>query len=438
MSYRRTRDHLLPSLEADPKFREYLGRLGVSGLRVLGIVEIAAALVQYFARAAGFLPQTAAMIAVGLLTLGVTRISAASRSPRLFAALSALLAPAMLLLDGGADDYSITAVMLVYVTAVASIPFLPWQALVLGVGYQIVYILAGWAISSYPGNSNAHHILLMVLALLGTGIAASNLAHRRNEFQGQREAVRVAEALAGAQLRAQLAENAISIGKMAAALSHELNSPLGALRSSIATLCALNEREAGASPEVRERLAQTRAELGRSIEESAARIDEVTGRLRRFAVIDDAEVRPANINDLLTDVTILHQEEMDDAHVKLEFDLEREIPPLNCRPQMLTAAFSTLLSNAINAVNGDGRITISTRERGAEVEVTIRDNGRGMSEDEARTVFDPSFKVAAGRVASGNWSLFSSRQIVYEHGGALRVETAPGQGTAMHVTLPVG
>ena len=69
--------------------------------------------------------------------------------------------------------------------------------------------------------------------------------------------------------------------------------------------------------------------------------------------------------------------------------------------------------------------------------MTIRDNGRGMSTAEAETAFDPSFKVAAGRVASGNWSLFNSRQIVYEHGGGIRMETAPGQGTAMHVTLPV-
>ena len=71
------------------------------------------------------------------------------------------------------------------------------------------------------------------------------------------------------------------------------------------------------------------------------------------------------------------------------------------------------------------------------VEVTIRDNGRGMSPEEADTIFDPAFKVAEGRVSSGNWSLFNSRQIVYEHGGGIRLETAPGRGTAMHVTLPI-
>jgi signal transduction histidine kinase len=360
------------------------------------------------------------------------------RYPRLIAALSALLAPSMLALGGGADDYTATAVILVLVTAVASVPLLPWQALAVGLGHEVVHILSRRsAISSYAVQGDAHHTLLLLLALLATGIAASNYAHRRSEFQAQQEAVRVAEILTGAQLRAQLAENAISVGKMAAALSHEINSPLGALRSSIATLCSLPDREAGASPELLERLEQTRLELRGSIEESAARIEEVTRRLRRFVNLEEAELKSADINDLLTDVTILHRDELERAHVKLEFELERQIPQLTCRPQLLTAAFSMLLSNAIDAVNGDARIAIASCFRSGEIEVTIRDNGRGMSEEEAASIFEPSFKVAAGRVASGNWSLFGSRQIVYEHGGAIRLETSPGQGTAMHVTLPL-
>jgi signal transduction histidine kinase len=75
------------------------------------------------------------------------------------------------------------------------------------------------------------------------------------------------------------------------------------------------------------------------------------------------------------------------------------------------------------------------RER--EVEVTIRDNGRGITAEEADTIFEPQFKVAGARVATGNWSLFNARQIVYEHGGTISMETAPGSGTAVHVVLPV-
>jgi two-component system NtrC family sensor kinase len=444
MDFQTTRNYLLPRCECDVKLREYLIRLSASGLRTLAVVEIAAAMLLHFGRmAAGAArwPQTLSLVGVGVLTLAMAKLPAGRRFPRLMCALSVWLGAALLMLPGespAADDYTITAITLVLVTAVATVPLLPWQALAVGLSIEGMYILSAvWELPVSPAHGEAHHIFLLLLAMLATGIAASNYEHRRSEFETHQEAVRVAEALTGAQLRAELAENAISIGKMAAALSHEINSPLGALRSSIETLLAVTDRQIEAPPEQRERLAATRIELRRSIEESATRVGEVTRRLRRFVNLEEAEVKAADINDLLSDVTLLHQDEIRDAHVEVEFDLEKPLPPLNCRPQLLTAAFSTLLSNAIHAVNGDGRIAIETRGRNGEVEITIRDNGRGMSPEEADTIFDPSFRVAEGRVSSGNWSLFNSRQIVYEHGGEIRLETAPGEGTAMHVTLPV-
>jgi len=51
-------------------------------------------------------------------------------------------------------------------------------------------------------------------------------------------------------------------------------------------------------------------------------------------------------------------------------------------------------------------------------------------------IFDPGFKVAGNRVLTGNWSLFSSRQIVREHGGDIHIHSAEGQGTTVSVTLP--
>jgi signal transduction histidine kinase len=336
------------------------------------------------------------------------------------------------------DDFTIAAIALVSITAVALVPLLPWHALATGFAIEGMYVLSAyWEISPHSTHRDAHHVFLVLLAMLAAGIAASNYEHRRAEFEGQQHAVRVAEVLTGAQLRAQLAENAISIGKMAAALSHEINSPLGALRSSIETLVSVTDRQLDAPPEERARLAEARTQLRRSIDESATRIDDVTRRLRRFVNLEDAEVKSADLNELVWDVALLHQDELRQSHIRLEFDLEKPLPPLNCRPQLLTAAFSAILSNAIHAVDGNGRVAIQTRSHDGEVEVTIRDTGRGMPPDEADTIFDPSLKVAEGRVSSGNWSLFNSRQIVYEHGGDIRLETAPGAGTAMHVTLPV-
>jgi signal transduction histidine kinase len=344
--------------------------------------------------------------------------------------------------QGGPDDSTLAGAAVVLVAAAGVLPLLPWQALLMGLSVDGVYFLSSAVahrgeISGGAFGGEGDHVFLLLVVLLVTAVAAAMYRRWRSVFAAQREAVRAAGTLTGAQLRAQLAENAVSVGKMAGALSHEINSPLGTLRSSIDTLVALTERELDATPEERVRLAATREELVRSVGESAARIDEVTRRLGRFVTLEDSEVKSADVNELLSDVTLLHQQELDAAHVHLDVSLEPAVPQLYCRPQLLSAVFSTLLSNAIQAVNGDARIGIETRVRGSQVEVTIRDNGRGMSADEADTIFEPSLKVADGRVSSGNWGLFNSRQIVYEHGGDIRLETAEGQGTSVRVTLPV-
>jgi signal transduction histidine kinase len=90
----------------------------------------------------------------------------------------------------------------------------------------------------------------------------------------------------------------------------------------------------------------------------------------------------------------------------------------------------------VNAVNGDGRISISSRADADQVEVSIEDNGKGMSPEQMKNIFEPEFRVAGGRVAAGNWSMFNSRQIVREHGGDIRIASREGQGTRVTVTLP--
>lgn len=460
MKFSQIHERLLPAAEHDERFRSYLARISAPGVEMLAMVEIAAPVLLEVGRLAvnpaePFAPRGlwnfVAVIAVGIATLALSRAPWSRRHARLMAGISAWLSVAVLAwlgLRGPGDvlisgDYILAGITLIVLTAVTSVPLLPWHTLVLGLTVEGMYILSswlhgGWGIPSPLPHGGAHDVFLFLLTLLATGISVSNYQHRWAEYEGAQEAVRAAEALTGAQLRAQLAENAISIGKMAAALSHEINSPVGALRSSIETLLMVTDRQRqGAAPDP-DMLEQTRRELCRSIRESAARIEEVTLRLRRFVNLEEVELKQADVNDLLADVTLLHEEELSAAGVKLDFELEKPMPSLNCRPQLLTAVFSNLLSNAIQAVNGNGHIEIATHRRDGEVEVTIRDNGRGMSAVQASTVFEPSFKVEGGRISSGNWSLFNSRQIVYEHGGEIRLDTTEGQGTQVSVTLPLG
>jgi signal transduction histidine kinase len=281
MDFRQIRDELLPGPERDEKFREYLRRLSFGGLQTVAAVEIAVPVLMQAGRmavspesiTAERLWQTAAMILVGGVTLGFSLLEWSRRHARLLAALSAFTAAVVLVWAAiwkpaelvSSDDYILTGITLVVLTAVATVPLRPWHGLTLGLAIESMYILScwfaeRWEISTIPGHSASHHIFLVLLAMLATGISATNYRHRTGEYEANQEAVRVAEALTGAQLRAELAENAISVGKMAAALSHELNSPLGALRSSIETLLDVADRQATAPEDQRERLAAMRAE----------------------------------------------------------------------------------------------------------------------------------------------------------------------------------
>jgi signal transduction histidine kinase len=335
------------------------------------------------------------------------------------------------------QEYSVTGLTFIVLAATALVPFQARHTFALGVTIAAMYFLSysasdGWRIPAMTADRNSRYIFVAMLTACATAITASNAEHRRREKQAAQEAVRNAQALTGAQLRAQLAETAISIGKLAAALSHEINSPLGVLRSGIQTLWAIE-----GSPEKFAEMAQTRAELYRGVLKSASRIEDVMLRLRLFVTLEEAELKPADLNELLMGVKWMHENEIAGRQIELKLDFERSLPELVCRPQLLTTVFSSILSNAVNAVNGDGRIGISTRLREREIAVTIQDNGKGMTAEEADTIFEPQFKVNGSRVASGNWSLFNARQIVYEHGGTISVETALGAGTAVHVVLPI-
>jgi len=255
-----------------------------------------------------------------------------------------------------------------------------------------------------------------------------------------RDVVKASDNLRQAEARNLLAQNAASVGRLAAALSHELNSPVGALVSGVDTLLLLAARQATACEAVtpqQQRLILLQNDLRLSIRESTDRLRQIVTRMQRFTNLDKAEVQAANLNELLSDVAALLEPGWKDR-ATVDLDLQ-PLPELVCRPQQLSAVFSSLLGNAVEATDGgDGRVRIATRQENSHIEVAIEDNGHGLSPEEAEVIFDPGFKVSGGRVASGNWSMFSSRQIIREHGGEITIASSPGHGTRVSVMFPIG
>jgi signal transduction histidine kinase len=403
---------LLPAeMERNVRFQDDLFRLSRPGLRLLGAMELAIALFGH----------SWAAFAVGAITLGAAEIKGIRRHVRAVAMASAFLSAAALMnqvLWPG-------ELSLLFFAVVAAIPLIPMQTCFLGSAIAVVYGAAAIYEANWDGSLQTFLFLLMGFA---TGVSALLYAQKRAWFEANQRALAIQETLIAAQSRAQLAETATALGHLAAAITHEINTPLGTLKSSVDTMLRLAERPG------RDRSPQLQADLRKSINDSADRLSTVVGRLKRLIALEWNEKQTTNINDLLSDARMVVEDRLAD-NVKLDWRLQ-DVPPVACSSNQMTTVFSSLLSNAIAAVEGQGSIEVATGAFNGTVEVTIKDDGRGMDAEDVATIFDPGFKVQHGRVLGGNWSLFTARQIVNEHGGDIWIESQKGKGTTAYVTLP--
>lgn len=443
--WRQIQIYLFPgAAERDEGFRQEIIRLSRIALLVIGGIQIGVSIFMLLARfivapESSTLPfrlqQAILIISLGAVNVLLSRMQAVQPYARLIAAVSGLLTAAVLLWASllivsrttNPDDFIPGQVTLVMLVAITIVPLLPIHTFWLGTSIGIIYVILTsvaqrtWYAGTGPDPS--YILFLVMLTLLCTAITAIMYQQRRANYE-----------LRESQARMLIAENTASMTQLAAALSHELNNPMGALLSGVDTLVLLASKQATCAPAEQGRLVLLQADIRRSIQQSAQRLKALVSRMQRFTNLDQADVQNANLNELITDVAALIQPQLS-ASAKIDLDL-KPVPPVVCRPQQMSAVFNNLVSNAIRALNGDGLVTISTRPQPDTVEIEIRDNGRGLDSKELSGIFEPGFRVMDRRVTAGNWGMFSSRQIIREHGGDIKIASGAGKGTTVTISLP--
>jgi signal transduction histidine kinase len=224
---------------------------------------------------------------------------------------------------------------------------------------------------------------------------------------------------------------------LAAAVSHELKSPLGVIRSTSQTLSMLEKKiqEKTSSDQEAEHINSVIVTLCQSIQEASDRMEQVIARMERFTNLGGAVVQQVDLNEILSDVIAMAAPQLE-GKLEVQLDLS-PLGPLTCRPSQLTAVFASLVDNAIEAVESGGRVAVRSRQSDESIEIQFEDNGAGMSAEQLTSIFEPTFQTVKGRVATGNWSLFSARRVIHEHGGEVRMGSVKGQGTTVTVVLPL-
>lgn len=210
-------------------------------------------------------------------------------------------------------------------------------------------------------------------------------------------------------------------GEMAAAMSHEVRTPLGILRSSAQVLL----REPGLSEEARE--------VCGFIVSETERLNKLVSTL-----IDSA--RPRKPELLATDITALIRQtvamlKMQAERKNIALSLEGDGPAYAyCDVEQITQVLLNLLLNAIQVLPEGGRITIQVAQTPERVVTTIADNGPGIPQGLQEKIFDPFFTLREGGIGLG---LAVVRQIVIAHHGTIHASNNEAGGAEFRLQLPL-
>lgn len=221
------------------------------------------------------------------------------------------------------------------------------------------------------------------------------------------------------------------MGQLAAALAHEINQPLGAiLRNAEAATLMLQASE----PDLQE--------IGAIVDDIVAddqRAGAVIDRMRTMLRRHDIEVRPLSVDDLLVNVAALVRTDTVERHVRMEFDVAKDLPPVRGDRVHLQQVLLNLISNGMDAIDEAGRkvrrIGVSAVRRGAmSIEIAVNDSGAGIPHERLEQVFGSFFTTKPSGMGMG---LSISRTLIETHGGRLWAENLEGGGASLRFTLPV-
>ncbi|HBZ68721.1 MAG TPA: PAS domain-containing sensor histidine kinase [Deltaproteobacteria bacterium] len=229
-------------------------------------------------------------------------------------------------------------------------------------------------------------------------------------------------------------ERLAAFGRIAAGIAHEVKNPLGGIRGAAELL------------ELRATDSQTR-ESARLIVREVDRIATLVDDLMVFARGEKLQLAPVNLHRLLDDVLDLLAHDPLSASARVERHFDPSLPELLADPDRLVQVFLNLARNALQALEAKGgtllirtRVSVDHRlltEDGArvpEVLVEFEDTGPGIPADVLENVSTPFFTTRARGTGLG---LALSKHWVARHGGVLRVESVPGKGTTVRVSLPL-
>jgi two-component system NtrC family sensor kinase len=239
-----------------------------------------------------------------------------------------------------------------------------------------------------------------------------------------------------AQLNEELIQSSkmAALGKLAAGVAHEVNNPLAVIREKAGWMRdLLEEEDVKASPNFQEF-----EDAVNKIEQHVERAGNVVHRMLGFARRMEPVCNDIFVNDVLKQTTAFLDNEIRFRNIELIWRLDPDIPTIQSDASQIQQVILNLFNNAIDALDRNGHITVTTgyEPESDMVSISIRDDGPGMDKEVQRRIFDPFFTTK--KVGEGTGlGLSISYSIISKLGGSIRFESEVGQGTEFIILLPV-
>jgi signal transduction histidine kinase len=220
-------------------------------------------------------------------------------------------------------------------------------------------------------------------------------------------------------------EKLAAIGQLAGGVGHELRNPLGAIKNAVYYIrgkVAKSERAQG-EPRVMEFLEIVDDEINSS--------NKIINDLLNFSRVGKPAVSPARIEKVIEDaISHTHIPE----NIELATKLDADLPEIEIDTDQIRQVIINVITNAVQAMPEDGKLTIVVREKGSFMEVEISDTGSGIAKENMGKIFDPLYTMKAKGIGLG---LAVCKSIIDRHEGQINVASEVGKGSTFLIELPL-
>ncbi len=442
---------LVPRFESDSGFRDVIERHVSFGMRLIGVLGIALAVVFTVAKLLSgsslvFFPASGGValfdkLVIVILCVGAILLAGVAwggRFGRAYCGVCGIvIVCAMILDDAYVQDLSFTPgyVTLVLIALVATMPYRPLDSLLLVVAsiasYYIILLIVP-AVGGPPTRViRGHFIFMAMLSVLLTGISAFLYRSRYGQYSARREVESLIERLQ--QQSQELRKLRDTRDRFFANISHEFRTPLTLILGPATDLIADGE------------LDEESGRWMRNIERNAKRLLHLVNQLLDLSKLSSSRMtlhcRPRDVNRIVE--LVVSEFESAAAAKNLEVTVENHPHPVICDIDEIAfeKVVINLISNALTYTPEGGciRVRVEADPSRQTSIIRVRDTGEGISGDDLPRIFDPFYQAARtdGRRTGTGIGLSLVAELVHLHQGEVTVESEVGFGSEFVVRIPL-